>query len=522
MKPDVVILGAAESGIGAAKLAHQRGLGAFVSEFGTIKPAFRAELDALGIPYEQGGHSLEILRNAPLCVKSPGIAPETPVVQRLRDAGTEIVSEIEFAYRFLPLDSRVIAITGSNGKTTTTTLIGQLLNANPDQPRNARVCGNIGESFARVLADEAPYPWYVVEASSFQLEDIRLFHPHIAVLTNLVPNHLNRYPSYEAYAQAKLNLLRNLRAEDHLIYCHDSPDLLQYLLPRLAQTQCPAQRHSYGRTPTAEAAAWLGPDLGTQPIELGMGDALHPIGWEPSPHAPYWLHFASTSLSSIIPFIHPPFSPQHTLMSKRIATAPASMALHTLKVENNRLNGAHNQQNVMAASLTAQLALIRKDYIRECLGDFAGVPHRIEFIGDFDGVSYVNDSKATNVNSAFFALESMAQPVVWIVGGVDKGNDYGVLQDIVRSKVKAIVMIGEHTQKIQEAFQDTVAILRRAKTMKAAVEMANSVAREGDVVLLSPACASFDMFESFEERGNVFRTEVIAQAKSRANSAATA
>jgi len=456
----IAILGAGESGVGAALLAKAKDQGVFVSEFGHLKPEVAAELTQAGIPFEAQGHTLTRLLAADIIIKSPGIPQTAPVVQALRQAGKPIVSEIEYAAAFT--QGTLVAVTGTNGKTTTVRMIaGMLQEAGLDY----QLCGNIGNSFARELAQSDHAGW-VLEVSSFQLEDIQAFRPHIAVITNLSANHLNRYDgSLQAYADAKFNLLRNQQPTDHFVYCLDSPELLQ----ALAETATPIRAARYGYSAQA-------------PIVAATDDRPASVCAATSTH----FHFnLNTSMG-------------------RKSTKTKTLALNA-----QRMNGLHNRYNAMASSIVGNLLQVRNDVVRDSLNQFENSAHRLESLGKIRDVHYVNDSKATNVNAAWFALEACDGPIVWMVGGVDKGNDYGMLLPLVKEKVKAIVMIGADTAKIEAAFSKDIKVMLRADNMEEAVTKAYQTAQSGDTVLLSPACASFDWFESYEDRGEEFRLQVL-------------
>jgi UDP-N-acetylmuramoylalanine--D-glutamate ligase len=451
------MLGAGESAIGAALLGRARGWQVFVSEYGTIKPEYRTELQAEAIAFEEGGHTLERVLAAHCVVKSPGIPETAPVVQAVRQAGIELISEIEFAARYTT--GKIIAITGTNGKTTTTRMThGVLAHAGLD------VCmaGNIGNSFARELA-QRDYAYWVLEVSSFQLDDIVHFRPHIAVITNLSDNHLNRYGySLERYGRAKMNITHNQTEDDHFIFSLDSPDLARLV----ASSTVKARMHGFSvRQPLVEA----------------------------SPENPTPLCAATVESHFIL---------INTEMTRK-RTSTRKISLENVKVE-----GTHNRYNAMAAAIVGDLLSIRNETVRESLEEFENSPHRLEKLGKVNGVEYINDSKATNVNAAWFALESMTAPTIWMVGGIDKGNDYGTLLGIVKEKVKGIVMIGDEVSKIEDSFRGHIKFLLRADSMEEAVKKASEIAHEGDVVLLSPACASFDWYDSYEERGEHFRDAV--------------
>ncbi|MBX3101148.1 MAG: UDP-N-acetylmuramoyl-L-alanine--D-glutamate ligase [Bacteroidetes bacterium] len=448
MNQRISILGAQESGIGAAVLAKALGMEVFVSDGGQPKPRFLEDLEHLGVPYETGSHTMPRILEADLVVISPGIPTEAPVAQAVLQKGIPLISELEFAGRHT--SAPIVAITGSNGKTTTTTLTHRILR---DGGLDAGLCGNIGRSFARMVAEE-PHDWYVVEVSSFQLDHIVYFRPHIAVLLNIYENHLNRYGGdIRRYAASKFRIAMNQGPEDYFVYCADSPLLLEEMA-----------NHRFRST-------------------------LVPFSLTEKPDSQVYIQNHSI-------MIH---------LNKKLAV---SAKKEKLPLDALKLKGNHNLHNAMAAAVVGRLVDIRKENIRQSLEEFESMEHRLEPVRTVNGVEYINDSKATNVNAVWFALESMHKPVVWIVGGVDKGNDYGMILPLVKQKVKAVVMLGKDIAKIQDAFRGAVKQMAHAEDMAAAVRMAGELANSGDAVLLSPACASFDLFESYEERGNVFRAEV--------------
>ena len=438
----LVVLGGGESGTGAAILAKKEGYEVFVSDLGPIKKAYKEVLIQTGIDWEEGVHSKERLLEADLCVKSPGIPDSVPLLGQMREAGIPIISEIEFGSWFTK--ATLIAITGSNGKTTTAMLTYHLLK---EGGLDVGLGGNIGDSFALKVARE-PREYYVLEVSSFQLDGIRSFHPHIAVITNITPDHLDRYQNtMELYIRAKLRIFENQTAEDHFIYDLDDPVLSEWIDP--------AQ--------------------------------IRPRTW--------------------------PFSLEQTL-SKGACREGNEIQIQTdntplkMNTDSLALEGLHNVKNTMAAATVARLLGIRKESIRQSVANFQGVPHRLEKVLKIQHVQYINDSKATNVNATFYALDSMTTPVVWIVGGVDKGNDYRSLLPLVREKVRAIVCLGLDNSKILETFGNVVDLLVETYAMSEAVKVAYKIAERGDTVLLSPACACFDLFKNYEDRGDQFKNAV--------------
>lgn len=438
----VVIIGAQESGVGAARLAQQRGLDVFVSDAGTIKPSYREVLVKAGIAFEERGHTVARVLGAEEIVKSPGVPDTASLIVAARERGIPVISEIELAYRYC--SGTIIGITGSNGKTTTTLLTHHILRK---AGIDVAMGGNVGNSFAALVAD-GDHACYVLELSSFQLDGIRAFKPHIAVLLNITPDHLDRYAyRMENYVASKFRIAMNQRADDHFIHCADDAAIAE------------GMRHH-----TVKARKW-------------------------------------------------PFSIQHTVAqgafldndSIHITTDQTTFNMSIIELA---LKGKHNVYNSMAAGITARVMDIRSEVLRASMSDFQNVEHRLEHVGMVHGIEFINDSKATNVNSSWYALESMDKPVIWVVGGQDKGNDYGQLFDLVKHKVKAIVCLGVDNSKIVEAFGNVVKDLVETRTAEHAVQAAYALAEQGDVVLLSPACASFDLFENYEERGRRFKTAV--------------
>jgi UDP-N-acetylmuramoylalanine--D-glutamate ligase len=439
----MVILGAGESGVGAALLAKQQGYEVFVSDAGAIKENYRQELAAAGIDFEAGTHTAERILEADEVMKSPGIPENNDLVKAIRAKGIPVISEIELAYRFKG-DSKIIAITGSNGKTTTTSLIYHICRHGG---LDCALVGNIGYSFAKQVAED-PKPWYVAEVSSFQLDDIRDFRPDVAVLLNITEDHLDRYDyQFEKYIHSKFRITENQLSTDHFIYCADDPIIIQY-----------KDRYT----------------ISSNPLPFTMKQEVNKGG-----------------------FIH------NSQMNVRAGDEKLSMSIYDFA-----LKGRHNQYNTMAAGIAASTIGIRKDKIREAVMTFESLEHRMEYVSTIRGVDFINDSKATNVNSAWFALESMEKPTILILGGVDKGNDYSLIRDLVKEKVKAIVCMGIDNRKIHEAFGKEVELIVNTGSAKEAVLAAFHFADKGDVVLLSPACASFDLFKNYEDRGNQFKQAV--------------
>lgn len=441
----LVVLGAGESGVGAALLGKQQGWDVFVTDGGTLKDIYKTTLTEAGIVYEEGGHTMESILNADCVVKSPGISEKVPVMKSIRGAGIEVCSEIEFGYRYKG-DSKIIAITGSNGKSTTTKLTYHLLK---DAGYDVAMVGNIGYSFARQVA-EKPCKWYVMEISSFQLDDIHYFRPDVAVLLNITPDHLDRYDyKFENYVRSKFRIVENQTHADFFITNYDDKVIMDHLT-----------NHS----------------INSQTIFFTMSDQQQPGEGG---------------------FIN------DENMHIRVDNEDLNMSIHDLTIK-----GRHNQYNSMAAGISARIAGIRKEKIRESFSTFEGLEHRLEFVATVRGVDFINDSKATNVNSVWFALESMKQPTILILGGQDKGNDYNEIMDLVKEKVKAIVCMGIDNKPIHDAFDSTIEDVIDTASAKDAVRAAYAMAEKGDAVLLSPACASFDLFKNYEDRGRQFKDAV--------------
>lgn len=438
----IAILGAGESGVGAAQLAQKQGYEIWVSDGGAIKPKFRDQLNAMSISYEEGKHSFETILKADLIIKSPGIPESAEIVKMIRQKQIELISEIEFGYRYCK--GKVVAITGSNGKTTTTLLTHHILK---NAGYKVAVAGNVGNSFAASVADGGA-DYYVVEVSSFQLDDINTFKPHIAILTNITPDHLDRYEyKLENYAASKFSITKYQDERDFFIWNKDDPETLKF-------------KDNFKIKATTYALS-----LKPEPIEGAWLDENNTI--------------------------------QITVNKQQ------QMSINELA-----LQGKHNTYNSMASGLASKLLGIRKETIRESLTGFESIEHRLESVLQVYGVQYINDSKATNVNSTWYAMESMQAPTVWIVGGVDKGNDYSELFQLVNEKVKAIVCLGTDNSKLHKEFEGKVELLIDAADMDEAVRISYKIAEKGDNVLLSPACASFDLFENYEDRGRQFKAAV--------------
>ncbi|WP_395063490.1 UDP-N-acetylmuramoyl-L-alanine--D-glutamate ligase [Flavobacterium sp.] len=438
----LVVLGGGESGVGTAILGKKEGYDVFVSDFGKIKDNYRDVLNKYEIKWEDEKHSEELILNASVVMKSPGIPDKATIVKKLHEKDIPVISEIEFAAPFT--NATTIGITGSNGKTTTTMLTYHLLK---EAGLNVGLGGNIGKSFAWQVAEEN-YDLYVLELSSFQLDGILNYKPHIAIITNISPDHLDRYEyKYENYIASKFRITMNQTNNDYLIYDADDEAIENWL----KNNKVNAQLIPFSITKQLEKGAYL--NNNTMEININEEEFL--------------------------------------METSQIA-----------------LEGKHNMKNAMAATSVANILRIRKQTIRESLSNFQGVEHRLEKVLKIQNVQYINDSKATNVNATFFALDSMTTPTVWILGGVDKGNDYSELMALVHEKVKAIICLGVENKKIIEAFGNIVDMMVEVDNMHDAVNTARHIAEKGDTVLLSPACASFDLFENYEDRGNQFKREV--------------
>jgi UDP-N-acetylmuramoylalanine--D-glutamate ligase len=439
----IVILGAGESGTGAAILARQKGYDVFVSDAGKIKPFYRDLLDEYHVLYESGGHTERLILNATEVIKSPGIPESAPIIKLLRKKEVRIISEIEFAGRYT--NAKKICITGSNGKTTTTSLIHHMMRK---AGLNVGIAGNVGRSFAFMVATEG-YDYYVLELSSFQLDGMYEFKADIAILLNITPDHLDRYDyNFQNYVDSKFRVTQNLTEEEYFVFCSDD----EITIKELEKIVSRAEQLPFAYQKKENDVAWIEED---EMMRIEFDDV--------------------------------DFS---------------------MSVEELSLKGRHNTYNSMAAGIAGNVLKIRNDVIREALMDFQGVEHRLETVTKVHGINFINDSKATNVNSTWYALESIKGTAVWIVGGVDKGNDYSELYHLVENKVKAIVALGKDNQRVIQAFQGKVESIVESGTMEDAVKTAYYLARDGETVLLSPACASFDLFESFEDRGRQFKNSV--------------
>ena len=434
----IVILGGGESGVGAAILSHTKG-------YDTFPPKYKSRLDEYGIEWEEGKHSVERILCADEVIKSPGIPNDAPIIEKLRSKNIPVISEIEFAGRFT--NAKMVCITGSNGKTTTTMLTYHILK---EAGIDVGLAGNVGRSLALQVAIE-PHDVYVIELSSFQLDNMYDFKANIAVLLNITPDHLDRYDhKMENYVAAKFRILQNQTGEDSFIFWENDP----IIAAQLKRLKIEAKMYPFSEEYDPDAAAYIDPQ-GEMVLKKG-GDNL------------------------------------------------------VIDKNDLALKGLHNVFNSMAAGLSASILDIKKDVIRHALEDFEAVEHRLEYVKTVDGVRYVNDSKATNVNSCWYALESMTTPVVLILGGKDKGNDYSEIEKFVKDKVKAIVCLGVDNRKLHSFFDGKIPVVEDASSMAEAVEKCRNLASEGDTVLLSPCCASFDLFKSYEDRGCQFKECVNA------------
>lgn len=438
MTKRIVILGAGESGTGAAILAQKKGFDTFVSDMSAIKGKYKDMLNERGIRWEEGKHTEELILNADEVIKSPGIPNDVPMILKLKEKGIPVISEIEFAGRYT--NAKMICITGSNGKTTTTSLIYHIFKK---AGLNVGLAGNIGQSLAYQVA-ECNYDYYVIELSSFQLDNMYKFHVNIAVLMNITPDHLDRYDyKMQNYVDAKFRIIQNQTPEDAFIFWNDDP-IIQHEL------------HKYGI------------------------------------HGHYY-PFAEKREDGLAAFVE---------QNKIYFTQPIAF---NMEQEELALTGTHNLFNSMAAGISANIAGIRKEDIREALSDFKGVEHRLEKVARVRGVEYVNDSKATNVNSCWYALQSMKTKTVLILGGKDKGNDYNEIADLVREKCSGLIFLGLHNEKLHGFFDGFGLPIADVQSMKDAVDAAYRMAKQGETVLLSPCCASFDLFKSYEDRGDQFK-----------------
>ncbi len=439
----MVILGGGESGVGAALLAKQKGYDVFLSDGSSLKKEYRNELTEAGIAFEEGQHTEDLILNADEVMKSPGIPEKAAIVKMIRTKGIPVISEVELAYRYKG-NSKIIAITGSNGKTTTTALTFHICK---EAGLDAALVGNIGDSFAKQVALD-PRPLYVVEVSSFQLDDIETFRPDIAILTNITEDHLDRYEyKFENYIRSKFRITMNQQANDTFIYCADDEVTLKYLTEY---------------------------NIKSNQLPISMKREL----------------------------------PNGAFIKDGDMYVRTGQDFTTMSVFDFALKGKHNQYNTMAACVATTTMDIRKDKIRDAVKNFQSLEHRMEHVATVRGVDFINDSKATNVNSTWYALESMTKPTILILGGVDKGNDYSLIADLMKEKVKAIICLGTDNSKIHEAFENMVGTIVNTNNALDAVHAAFHFAEKGDVVLLSPACASFDLFKNYEDRGTQFKQAV--------------
>jgi len=443
MPEKFIILGGGESGVGAALLGRQQGYEVFVSEGGKLKEEYRFELLKAGIAFEEGGHTMEMILAADEIMKSPGIPEKTAVMQAIRAKGITVISEFELAYRFKG-ESKIVAITGSNGKSTTTALLYHICKT---AGLDCAMVGNIGYSIAKQIAED-PKPLYIAEISSFQLDDIKTFRPEIAIMVNITEDHLDRYEyNFENYIHSKFSIIGHQSAEDIFIYCADDPVTMQYLPTYLKNSKT--------------------------------------------------LPFSMKEIKTDGAYI------KDEEMLIRYKGEDMRMSIYDFAIQ-----GHHNQYNSMAAAIAASTMGIRNATLQVAMKTFQGLPHRTEHVATIRGVQYINDSKATNMNSTWSALGAMTKPVVLILGGVDKGNDYTIIEELVSEKVKAIICLGKDNEKIHAFFEGKVPVMIDVDSAVSAARTAYSLAEKGDAVLLSPGCASFDLFLNYEDRGNQFKQAV--------------
>jgi UDP-N-acetylmuramoylalanine--D-glutamate ligase len=442
MSKRIVVLGGAESGTGAAVLAKLQGFDVFLSDMSNIAPAFVNTLNDYGIAFEQGQHTADLICNATEIIKSPGIPTKAPIIQQIIALQIPIISEIEFASRYT--QAKMIAITGTNGKTTTTLLTYHLLK---NAGLNVGLAGNIGNSFAMQVATKK-FDYYVLELSSFMLDDMFHFKADIAILTNITPDHLDRYDyQMQKYVNSKFRITQNQTASDYFIYCKDD-EVIQ--------------------------AALASQQIDSTMIPISIAEDLA----------------YGASISN-----------QHLNIKLKQNT-------FTMTIQELALQGKHNLYNSMASGVAAKLLDIRNETLKQSMSDFKNAPHRLEHVARIQGIEFINDSKATNVNATWFALESINTPIIWIAGGVDKGNDYSMLTQLVKDRVRAIVCLGTDNSKIHEAFGNVVDIIVNTASASEAAEVSYHLGKKGDTVLLSPACASFDLFKNYEDRGQQFMDAV--------------
>lgn len=444
MNKAVAILGAGESGVGAAILAKKEGLVPFVSDKGKIKEKYKTVLKNNNVEWEEGAHDESRILSAKEIIKSPGIPDGVQLIQKALKNGINVISEIEFAARYCK--AKTIGITGSNGKTTTTMLLYHVLKS---AGVNVGLAGNVGKSFAEQVSNN-DYEWYVLELSSFQLDGVFDYSPDISILLNITPDHLDRYQNdFEKYADSKMRIVKNSKAEGVFIYNQDD----EAIKAAMSRNDFKAKQIPFSIKNKVSEGAYL--DEKQLIININNSELI--------------------------------------------------MSIHDLA-----LKGNHNLYNTMASGIAGRILDLRKELIRESLSDFQNVEHRLETVATVHGIEFINDSKATNINSTWYALESLTKPAIWIVGGVDKGNDYSELMELVKDKVKAIICLGKDNSKIIRSFQDEIQIIEEAYSADEAVRKAYEIGRKGDVVLLSPACASFDLFENYEDRGHQFKKAVRA------------
>ncbi len=441
MSKRIVILGAGESGVGSAILAHKNGADVFVSDFGQIKEKYREKLDKHKISWEESKHTKDLILNADEIIKSPGIPEKVAIVKSAIDKGIPVISEIEYASRYT--DAFKICITGSNGKTTTATLIYHILK---NAGLNVGLAGNVGQSWAQQVAGEN-FDYYVIELSSFQLDGMYDFKADIAILMNITPDHLDRYDGMREYTDSKFRIIQNQTEKDIFIYCADDKVTISELTKR---------------------------DIKAKQLPFSLNQKFAEGAYKENEI--FKIKYKSNEL--------------------------------TMSIQDLVLKGQHNTYNSMAAGIASQVLKIRKEDIRESLSNFQGVEHRLEPVLKVHGIEFINDSKATNVNSTWYALESVSNNLIWIVGGIDKGNDYSILEELVRKKVKAIICLGKDNEKIHKIFGEIVETIIDVQSASEAVKTAYYLAKKGDSVLLSPACASFDLFDNYEDRGSQFKQAV--------------
>jgi UDP-N-acetylmuramoylalanine--D-glutamate ligase len=442
MSERIIILGGGESGTGAALLAKGKGYDVFVSDQGLLKEKYKTELAQNNISFEEGQHTAEKILNGTLVIKSPGIPDKAEIIKKIKAAGISIIDEIEFAFRHT--NAKVIAITGTNGKTTTTLLTYHLMK---NAGFNVGLAGNVGFSMARQVTQQK-FDWFVLEMSSFQLDGTKSFKPEIAVLLNITPDHLDRYEyNMQNYIDSKFSIIKNMGDTQHFIFYADD-DIIAKELSKRSRT----------------------------PKQIG-------ISLKPTSNVPLFFDGEKMNFS----------------MNEKFS----------IKQSETTLNGPHNLINTMAAVSAVSVAGVSLNSIKEGLKTFKNAPHRLELVATIKGVEFINDSKATNVDSVVYALGSYEKPLVWIAGGVDKGNDYNIIKDAVKKKARALICLGKENDKLKKAFGDVVPTIKETQSVHELVRMALQVAQAGDVVLLSPACASFDLFKNYEDRGDQFRKEVL-------------